>query len=232
MAKKEKLDPKMFQRQGKKRVVGRRTQRRYYLIVTEGEKTEPYYFKGLKKQLPPDLIELIEFDLKGIGQNTLSIVKNARKLLEEREKKPFLPPYNEVWVVFDKDSFPPQNFNNAINQARDLGIHCAWSNEAFELWYLLHFQSIENAMSRKQYQAFLERELSNKMGIPFKYEKNAQNMYELLQLYGNQNQAIKRAKQLESHFDNREFATHNPCTTVYKFLEKINDFIEENNAST
>ena len=53
-------------------------------------------------------------------------------------------------------------------------------------------------------------------------------MYELLQLYGNQNQAIKRAKQLASNFDNREFATHNPCTTVYKFLEKINDFIEEN----
>lgn len=228
MAKKEKLDPKKFQRQAKKRIVGRRTPLRYYLIVTEGEKTEPYYFEGLKRQLPPNLIDLIEIDLEGIGQNTLQIIEKARKLREERAKKTFLPPYSEVWAVFDRDSFPAQNFNNAINRARDLGIHCGWSNEAFELWYLLHFQLIENGMSRKQYQAFLERELSNRMEIPFKYQKNAQNMYELLQTYGNQKQAIKRAKQLEAHFDNREFATHNPCTTVYKFLEKINDFIEEN----
>jgi hypothetical protein len=228
MAKKEKLDPKKFQRQAKKRVVGRRTPLRYYLIVTEGEKTEPYYFEGLKKHLPINLIDLIDIELEGIGQNTLQIIEKARKLREERTQKPYLPPYSEVWAVFDRDSFPAQNFNNAINRAEALGIRCGWSNEAFELWYLLHFQSIENSMSRKQYQEFLERELTSKMKTPFRYEKNAKNMYELLQQYGNQKKAIERAEKLNHSFDNREFATHNPCTTVYKFIEKINDFIEEN----
>jgi RloB-like protein len=230
MAKKEKLDPKRFQRHAKKRVVGRRTPLRYYLIVTEGEKTEPYYFEGLKKQLPPNLIDLIEIDLEGIGQNTLQIIEKARKLREERAKKTFIPPYSEVWAVFDRDSFPAQNFNNAINRADALNIHCGWSNEAFELWYLLHFQSIENSMSLKQYQDFLERELSKKMETPFKYGKNTENMYDLLQKFGSQNKAIERAKKLENSFDNREFATHNPCTTIYKFLEKINDFISNNNS--
>jgi hypothetical protein len=225
MANKRKLDPRAFQRSAKNRVVGRRPTLRYYLIVSEGTKTEPLYFEGLKKQLPVEVLDLIAIDIEGIGQNTLQIVERARKLSDERAKKNFLPPYNEVWAVFDRDSFPSQNFNNAINRADALGIRCAWSNEAFELWYLLHFQFVQNGMSRKQYQAFLERELSKKLGAPFSYEKNAATLYELLQKYGNQAQAIVWAKRLERTFQDRDFATHNPCTMVYGLIESINGFL-------
>jgi hypothetical protein len=226
MANKRKLDPKVFQRGSKNRVVGRRTPLRYYLIVSEGTKTEPLYFEGLKKQLPIEVLDLIAIDIEGLGQNTLQIVERARKLSDERAKKSFLPPYNEVWAVFDRDSFPAQNFNNAINRADALGIRCAWSNEAFELWYLLHFQFVQNGMSRKQYQSFLERELSKKLGVPFSYEKNAATLYELLQKHGNQEQAIIWAKRLEKTFQNRDFASHNPCTTVYGLIESIHDFLD------
>jgi hypothetical protein len=56
-----------------------------------------------------------------------------------------------LWVVFDRDSFAPQSFNNAINKCiQDRpNIDAAWSNEAFELWYLLHLIYFDNA--RKDY---------------------------------------------------------------------------------
>jgi hypothetical protein len=42
-------------------------------------------------------------------------------------------PYHEVWCVFDKDSFLPQDFNGAIQLAKSNRIRVAYSNEAFEL---------------------------------------------------------------------------------------------------
>ncbi|WP_026523772.1 MULTISPECIES: hypothetical protein [unclassified Butyrivibrio] len=44
-----------------------------FLIITEGEKTEPYYFNGLKKQIleqiggTVDIIEVPEIDIYGQG---------------------------------------------------------------------------------------------------------------------------------------------------------------------
>lgn len=32
------------------------------------------------------------------------------------------------------------------------GIEIAWSNEAFELWYLYHFQNVTTGVSRKHYE--------------------------------------------------------------------------------
>jgi RloB-like protein len=140
------------------------------------------------------------------------------KALKERNRI-----YDEVWVVFDKDSFPDRNFNNAINKSENLQqkIDCAWTNEAFELWYLLHFQYVDTAMSREHYQSFLERELTQKMKLPYKYEKRSANMYELLQQYGNEAQAIKWAEALEKLYNDKDFATHNPCTKVHRLVTKL-----------
>lgn len=35
--------------------------------------------------------------------------------------------------------------------AKDNNIGCAWSNEAFELWYLLHFIDRITSMERSEY---------------------------------------------------------------------------------
>lgn len=64
-------------------------------------------------------------------------------------------------VVFDRDSFAANDFNNAILRCenREPVIGCAWSNEAFELWYLLHFHYYQNSMNRNQYQDLIEQNL-------------------------------------------------------------------------
>ena len=224
MARVAKIDnaiKKRFERRETKRKQDDRPKRCFYLIVCEGTKTEPCYFEGLKKKLPPHVLELVELDVKGTGRNTLGVIDESLRFKEKIENQPGRV-VDEVWAVFDRDSFPNQNFDNAIEKAHQLGVHCAWSNEAFELWYLLHFQDFQNAMPRQAYKSKLKQELSRCMGKPFSYAKNSQDMFDLLDQHGDERQAIKRAKELEKQFAGRtDYANHNPCTRVYALVEKL-----------
>ncbi|QJD80278.1 RloB family protein [Spirosoma rhododendri] len=220
VAKIDNADKKRFERQETKRKQDTRPKRRFYLIVCEGIKTEPHYFNGLKRKLPPHVLELVDLDAQGTGLNTLGLVKKSLSIKEEFENQGRV--VDEVWAVFDRDSFPNHHFDNAIAKANELNVYCAWSNEAFELWFLLHFQDFQNAMRRQNYRSKLERELSQRMGTPFSYEKNSESVFDLLSKHGDEEQAIKRAKKLVAQFIGRtDYANHNPCTTVYTLIEKL-----------
>lgn len=224
MARKAKIDNavlKRLARQENSRRQDINTKRQYYLIVCEGTKTEPNYFEGLKDNLPLGVIDTIELKVEGTGHNTLTVIEDAQKAREHLEEISGRT-FHEVWAVFDRDSFPEEHFNNAIFKGQAVGIHCAWTNEAFELWYLLHFQFFQNGMSRNDYKEIIERELSQKLGRPYTYQKNSEDMFALLQKHGDIKQAIKRAKQLETVFAGRmDYANHNPCTKVYELIEKL-----------
>lgn len=224
MARKAKIDNAVLKRLARKESSRRQdinTQRQYYLIVCEGTKTEPNYFEGLKDNLPLGVIDTIELRVEGTGHNTLTVIDDAQKIRERFEKLSGRI-FDEVWAVFDRDDFPEEHFNNAIFKGKTVGIHCAWTNEAFELWYLLHFQFFQNSMSRDDYKKLIERELSQKMGRPYTYQKNSKDMFALLKEYGDLKQAITWAKQLEAEFAGRtDYANHNPCTKVYELIEKL-----------
>ena len=123
-----------------------------YLIICEGGKTEPNYFEGIKKRINSrylgyvNVIERIEIDIDGTGRNTQDLVRYAIKRRSQSEI-----PYDHTWVIFDKDDFTDEQFNNAIIQANDNGINAGWSNEAIELWFLLHFEFMNTAIGREQY---------------------------------------------------------------------------------
>ena len=85
--------------------------RRNFLIVCEGEKTEPLYFSSFR--VPKKV-----FDVVGLGANTESLVEKAIEIRENETTS-----YDEIWCVFDRDSFPVQNFNNALSLARRNNIH-------------------------------------------------------------------------------------------------------------
>ncbi len=194
--------------------------RRFYLIVCEGTKTEPNYFEGLKRNLPPGVINLVDLTVEGTGHNTLTVIDDALRAKARLEKQGRT--IDEVWAVFDRDSFPEEHFNNAIFKGKANGVQCAWTNEAFELWYLLHFQFFQNGMSRDAYAELLERELSNKLKRPYKYQKNSLDMFTLLQKYGDVEQAIIWAKSLADSFAGQtDYANHNPCTKVNELIEKL-----------
>ncbi len=141
-----------FERKEKKREPGNRILREYFLIVCEGERTEPNYFDSIKKSLP---VGLVDVEIKGVGMNTRSLVGETIRLRAVREKENNRE-YDQVWAVFDKDSFD-KDFNSAIQMGAQNKIDCAWSNEAFEIWYLLHFAYFTSGHSRDEYKELIEK---------------------------------------------------------------------------
>ena len=82
----------------------------YFLIVCEGEKTEPNYFKSFPKKVGKFIYD-IEFE--GGGISTLKVVEKAIDLRDKSKQK-----YDRVWAVFDRDSFKANSFNSAILKAK------------------------------------------------------------------------------------------------------------------
>jgi hypothetical protein len=199
------------------RNVDRREQRERILIVCEGTKTEPNYFESIKRRLPRNVATI---EIYGEGASTLSLVARAREIKERRATGDY--PFDKVWVVFDRDSFPGDGFDNAITSALSDDMQGAWSNEAFELWYILHFEFRNTPMSRTDYQA----KLSFLLQAP--YRKNAPNMYETIAAVGNQKQAIAWARRLLNEFETQRIppSRSNPCTTVFLLVEELNKFID------
>ena len=145
-----------------------------------------------------------------MGDNTIRIVEEAVRLKEKDN-------YDQVWCVFDRDSFPPEKFNAAFILAEENNIEIAYSNEAFELWYLLHFNYYDSAMSRKQY----GEKLSELLG--YKYEKNSDSIYD--KLLEKQSTAIKNAEKLLTIHTPLNPEKANPSTKVHILVKELNKFV-------
>jgi len=194
--------------------VAKREIKERFLIVCEGTKTEPIYFQSFP--VPKDVI-----DVRGCGRNTISLVKEAVRIIQEEDND-----YEQVWSVFDRDSFPVKNFNEAIKYAEDNDIKVAYSNEAFELWYLLHFDYRHTAMSRTEYKKALTEKMKNlTKNKQKKYKKNSDEMYEILA--SKQHQAIQNAEKLLKQYNPPEPANDNPSTTVHLLVKQLNRFVRK-----
>lgn len=227
MAGKIKIDSvnlKKWERLEEKRKINFKTKRRQYLIVCEGERTEPNYFESLKLTLPKGVLDIANLNIVGKGFNTESLVHKAIELRDKWQKE-IGREIDKLWVVFDKDDFPSQAFNNAIQLCRNTPrVEAAWSNEAFEIWYLQHFEYCEASLKRKTYKDRIETHFRNKGFKNFKYAKNRTDMYDLLIQYGNLNFAIKNSKKLELTYSGSiDYSNQNPCTTVYKLVVELLD---------
>lgn len=179
-----------------------RSLRKRFLIVCEGERTEPNYFEAFR--VPKDVCEVV-----GVGYNTIRLVREAITLRQNGN-------YDQVWVVMDKDDFPVVTFNNALSLARGEGINVAYSNEAFELWYLLHFDFHHTAISRSTY----KERLTSRLG--FKYEKKDPHIYEAIE--DRQSVAIQHATRLlDEYGDAHKPAYDNPSTTVHLLVYALRE---------
>ena len=215
MARKKKIDNALLKRIRQREERERRQYRtipvrKRILIVCEGEKTEPNYFGGFQRALPKGVVEL---EIIGTGDNTLNVVNKA---IEERnERANTNRAYDQTWAVFDKDSFSDQRFNEAVFLAEREKVGCAYSNEAFELWYLLHFEFYQNAASRTQYSDLLSKHLERS------YQKNDVEIFATLQQQGDVHQAIRWAEELSERYDHHSPAQNNPVTHVFKLVEEL-----------
>jgi len=188
------------------RKVNTREVRQRFLIVCEGEKTEPNYFRSFRVSK-----NVAEIDVQGVGENPSKLVQSAKKLKDQED-------YDQVWCVFDRDSWSVEDFNNAIKNADDQGFKVAYSNEAFELWYVLHFEFLNTGIPRKDYL----RKLTSFLGRT--YQKNSETIYD--ELFHKQSTAIRNAENLLKQYDPQIPVRDNPSTTVHLLVQELNRFIQ------
>jgi len=209
----------------KQRTAGRRPKGRYYLIVCEGTKMEPNYFESIRLKLTGGQGDKVV--VVGAQDNTLGLVERAREEITKRNQSDN-PPYYHIWLVFDKDSFPDDDFDNAISLTKQedgkFGMegdtlyphwHAAWSKEAFELWYLFHFQeNVGGGITRDRYKEML----SAYLGQP--YTKNSTEMFDTL--LPNLKEAIQRAQRAYDRWDAQmPFHDRNPATAVHQLVKEL-----------
>lgn len=197
---------KAWQRGSAARKVAVRDQRPRILIVCEGVQTEPNYFLGFR--LTSVVLEIVP-----AGAQHKTVVEKAIELKSKEDD------YSEVWCVFDRDKHiggkDKQIFNEAISLAEKNSISVAYSNDAFELWYLLHFAYFDTAILRSDYIKKLKKL------TPDGYQKNDPSMYAKLE--DKMDDAIKRAKILHQNWSNEEPGKANPSTTVYLLVERLRE---------
>ena len=180
-----------------KRKVGRKKEYSFIYIFTEGQKTEPTYFRFKKKQIEDEIRQKrikieINKKYKG-GYNTISLVDLAIKFISD-DKNSFNPKIDECWVVFDKDDFD-KDFDNAINKAEAKGLKVAYSNEAFELWFLLHFNFMESAIKRNVYNTKIEENYQKETGNRrYRYDKSKAVLPLINLIKNREKDAIRNAK--------------------------------------
>ncbi len=190
------------------------------LIVCEGKETEPNYFSSFPKM---DNVSVVTTGGKG---SPSQVVKKALELRDKAKQSP----YDAVWAVFDKDNFT--DFKTAIDTAQGKHIGCAWTNEAFELWFIYHFENPTSAISRNDYGSKIEAHVkqgAKKQKLSqyqkFCYQKNDGNVRRtLLDCGGNEENAIKWAEkqaQEQRKWHGENWDKHNPCTMVYLLVKQL-----------
>lgn len=198
-------DPEDTRRQGCRPI------QRNFLIVCEGRETEPNYFRAIKRIMKSGAGTKVE--VVGAGAHTQDLLACAEHAIERRRIEG-LPPYYYVWVVFDRDSFEADDFDNAVASAEKRGWNVAWSNEAFELWVLLHFQDVsEGYLPRAQ----MFEQLGKSFGA--KYDKADIKLFDKIKK--SSYVAIRRGRLLSERW--KDVAPHEacPCTEVWRLVEEL-----------
>lgn len=180
-----------------------RKEKNEIVIVCCGQ-TEKEYFKKYN-------IDIGSIRIVPIMDNTSPIGNVNRAIAEKNKRKPL-----QCWCVFDKDNF--NEFDEAIDIAKKNGINVAFSNQAFELWFILHKTFLCRQVHRNEYHKMLEKSVFEKCS---KMKKPYKKAYELL--VNDIPEAIINAKkghQIKKVKGGRP-SSWESCTTVYMLAEEL-----------
>lgn len=199
-----------------------------FLIVTEGEKTEPLYFKGLQKLIKEkvggmvDVIETPVIKICGEGCATEKLIEITEKIVKDAKII-----YQNVWVVFDKDDF--EDFDQAIQDAANKGYKIAWSNPSFEYWLYLHFCYSDAALHRDEWKKKLDALFKQYQLGDGTYKKNYENIYDLVDSFDGVDTAIKNAKGRMASFRKGidKCSAFDPGTMVYQLVQELKQYLNE-----
>jgi hypothetical protein len=204
---------------------------RHIYIFCEGTKTEPNYFQGIKNAIATDAVykNVIQLNIIGTAKNTLTLIDSAMDTIEKDDIR-----NATIWFVYDKDSFPPSDFDNAqfkiseynSNTKYQNEYYAAWSNQCIEYWFILHFDYYTADNHRSEYQKYLKQKFREKTGKT--YTKNDKAIFQILCEHGNPKQAIEWAKKRIDDFDeSTPPAKMAPATRVHLLIEELAKYLPQ-----
>ncbi len=145
--------PKERQKRQLERKLARRASYDRILIVSEGSKTEPNYFKEIRSDYRLHTAN-IEVRSSALGTAPIQVVRYAKELFEngDRHKRIQARAFEQVYAVFDRDDH--DSYFDALVLAESLNGKLKNDNKqaikfssiasvpCFELWLLLHFEDV------------------------------------------------------------------------------------------
>lgn len=199
-----------------------------FLIITEGERTEPLYFKGIQKLIKEkiggavDVVEAPLIDVFGEGSSTGKLIEITQRIIKDAKII-----YQNVWVVFDKDDF--EDFDDAIKCGENNGYKIAWSNQSFEYWLYMHFHYSDSALHRDEWNKKLNEIFAEYNIGDGCYKKNYENIYNMVDLYDGVNTAIRNAKRRMSGFDDKKDvpSQYDPGTKVHELVMELKKYLDD-----
>lgn len=203
-------------------------QYRYY-IFCEGQQTEPLYFEGFKKLIEDNPIYkgMVLIEIEPCQAETMRVIGMAERYVAKNKIQK-----GQIWCVYDKDSFPADDFNGVVSRAEwlnkensQLQYHTAWSNECIEFWFLLHFAYYTANNHRKEYITFLNDKF-RELGIG-KYQKNMKDIFDILMKEGNPKLAIRYARRIINNSKSKTPTETAPGTRVHELVEELVKYLPE-----
>lgn len=199
-----------------------------FLIVSEGERTEPLYFRGIQKQIQDKIggvIEVVQapvIDIHGEGCATGKLVEMTERIVKEAKIM-----YQNIWLVLDKDDF--EDFDQAIKEGEGKGYKIAWSNQSFEYWLYLHFYYSDSALHRDDWNKKLDEIFEQFQLGDGTYHKNCEDIFQLVNTFGGVKTAIKNSERRMAAFRHGvdKPSGYDPGTTVHKLVQELMVYLEE-----
>jgi hypothetical protein len=175
--------PKERQQKQLERKQGRRASFDRVLIVSEGSKTEPNYFREIRSAYRLHTAN-VEVQPSELGTAPVQVVQYAQALFEngDRHKNIQRRAFEKVYAVFDRDDH--DSYYEALTLAASLDgklrndakqpvvFQAIASVPSFELWLLLHFEDIQAPINRFEVMRRL------KLHMPG-YNKGASDTFEM-----------------------------------------------------
>ena len=184
--------------------------KRKYLIVCEGE-TERNYFKNFNR--PWHRLTVVNFPRSPYALVQTAIAKAANS------------GFFQVWVVFDLDYTPSkgdrqfEEFTDTLRLAEKHGIYVAYSIDAFELWFRLHYELVTTPIHRQQ----LYTDLNKRWEID--YEKDGKTADIYTRLDGDPEAslpaAIERAQLIMEQHPDFTVKDRPSLTTVHHLVQNL-----------
>ena len=193
-------------------------ERNKFYILTNGRETEKNYFDLIKSKR-----SIYDVKVEYQNYNPAQLVQYASQYLRDA---------NQVWCVFDIDNnYADGALEQAIRLSDETGVQIAYSNMAFEVWLLSHYQKVESSFDNARLIRQMNKLLKDELGLNCEYDKSDK---ELLKKYFLPNVEVavenskviyqRRVKQHEKQCEaNKNYRVWewNSSTNVFQLIEAL-----------